>query len=264
MPLLFLALGLAFQSPQNPSPMTEDVRANTRIVEQDVAGRRMPLSIGRLLIHGSAKRMPLVVHFHGPPWVAEQAASGRWKNVAVIAVDVGSGSGAYERTFAEPGRFAALLKEARQASGIEFSRLTLTSWSAGYGAVRAILRDGFKPDAVLLMDSLHAGYVTEGKPGPVLKDDLRPFVEYARKGHLVMTHSEVFPGTFASTTEAIDDLLRDLGLRHHPVLKWGPLGMQEISEIKNDRVLVMGFAGNSAPDHEDHLFAMGDWLKLLK
>jgi hypothetical protein len=78
-----------------------------------------------------------------------------------------------------------------------------------------------------------------------------------------VTHSEVFPGTFASTTEAVDLLIHELKLQHKPVLKWGPVGMQQISEARAKRIFVLGFAGNSAPDHVDHLYGMSEWLKKL-
>ncbi len=219
--------------------------------------------MGRLLITGKQKRIPLLVHFHGSTWIAEQAAVSRWKNVAVLALEIGTGSGAYGRPFSEPGRFEKLLQEARTASGVEFSRIVFSSWSAGYGAIRAILRDGGQPDSILLMDSLHAGYAADGKPGSLTREDVAPFVEYAHRGNLVLTHSEVFPGTFASTTEAVDFLIHELKLQHKPVLKWGPVGMQQISEARSKRVLVLGFAGNSAPDHVDHLYGMSEWLKKL-
>src|SRR5438034_1187648 len=69
----------------------------------------------------------------------------------------------------------------------------------------------------------------------------------------VVTHSEIFPGTFASTTETADWLLRSLGLRRTPVLRWGPRGMQQLSEVRAGRFELLGFAGNSGPDHIDHL-----------
>jgi hypothetical protein len=83
-----------------------------------------------------------------------------------------------------------------------------------------------------------------------------------RKTNLI-THSEIFPGTFVSTTEATDYLLNALGLKREPVLKWGPLGMQQLSETKRGRFAVLGFAGNAAPDHIDHLHALQWFLAAL-
>jgi len=99
-------------------------------------------------------------------------------------------------------------------------------------------------------------------------DNLQCFVEYARRAadgevQLLITHSEIFPGTYASTTETADHLIDSLDLGRNAVLKWGPCGMQQISETSKGNLTIMGFAGNSAPDHVDHLHALPHLLKML-
>lgn len=90
--------------------------------------------------------------------------------------------------------------------------------------------------------------------------ELEPFVRFAReavageKGFLIR-HSEILPGTFASTTETTDHLLQELGLSRTPVLQWGPLGMQQLSRVRRRGFEMRGFAGN-APDHVDHFHGM--------
>ncbi|MFM8780092.1 MAG: hypothetical protein ACKOFO_01150, partial [Gemmatimonadota bacterium] len=79
----------------------------------------------------------------------------------------------------------------------------------------------------------------------------------------VMTHSEVFPGTCASTTEGADWLIERLALRRTAVLEWGPMGMQLLSRARSGRFDVLGFAGNSAPDHLDHLHGLAGFVPLL-
>jgi hypothetical protein len=44
------------------------------------------------------------------------------------------------------------------------------------------------------------------------------------------------------------------------VLHWGPVGTQQLSEARQGKLRVAGFAGNSAPDHVDHLRALPDFL----
>lgn len=80
---------------------------------------------------------------------------------------------------------------------------------------------------------------------------------------MVLTHSEIFPGTFASTTEVADHLVTGVGLRRRAVLRWGPMGMQQISEARAGRLQILGYAGNSAPDHLDQLHALPDLLGAL-
>jgi hypothetical protein len=271
---LFVSLAPAGATPaeQNPSPMVEHTRAHPRLKDEKPEGRREKLTTGTLFIPKGVQgeRVPLFVHFHGAPWLAEVAAA-KWGKAAVITVNLGSGSAAYARPFANPEAFPALLKEAETKAGVRFGQVGLTAWSAGYGAVREILKaDGpaGRVSFVLLLDGLHAGY-EGGKPGPLesklVAADLEPFLRFARdaaagKKQLIVTHSEVFPGTFASTTETADYLLREVGVKRTAVLRWGPMGTQQLSEARRGKLLVAGFAGNSAPDHVDHLHALPEFL----
>jgi len=228
--------------------------------------------MGSLFVSTAAehrKSVPLVIHFHGPDWLANTAAV-KWKKaVCVVTVQLGAGSGVYSRAFADPERLAALLKEAEQASGIELKPVIISSFSAGYGAVREILKNREnwpRIDGIILEDSLHTGYVPDGKPGPLETANLDPFVAFSREAvagrkHMLITNSEVFPGTFASTTETTDYIVEQLGLKRRPVLKTGPVGMQQVSDVHAGRFHLMGFAGNSAPDHVDHLHGLPVWLR---
>jgi len=40
--------------------------------------------------------------------------------------------------------------------------------------------------------------------------------------------------------------------------------MQQLSEVQQGQLLIQGFAGNSAPDHLDHLHGMTDFLRKLE
>ena len=151
-------------------------------------------------------------------------------------------------------------------------RVTLVGFSAGHGAVRAILREPrhfARVSAVLLLDGMHTSYVPEGTVlaagGALDTTNLTAFAAFARAAmrgekRLVVTHSEIFPGTFASTTETADWLLAALGLRRTPVLRWGPRGMQQLGEARAGGFELLGFAGNTAPDHVHHLHAMPELL----
>ena len=78
-----------------------------------------------------------------------------------------------------------------------------------------------------------------------------------------MTHSEIFPGTFASTTETADYLLGQLNLRRRATAKWGPMQTQQLSEVRAGKFLLIGYAGNSAPDHVDQLHSLPEYLRWL-
>jgi len=103
----------------------------------------------------------------------------------------------------------------------------------------------------------------------VVAEDLDVFVRFAADAvagekQMWVTHSEVFPGTYASTTETADYLLAQLGLTRRVVLREGPIGMQQLSEVEQGGFHLAGFAGNSAPDHLDHQYAIGDWIRRVR
>jgi hypothetical protein len=116
---------------------------------------------------------------------------------------------------------------------------------------------------------MHTSYVPEGTVlatgGTLDTTNLVAFADFARAAirgekRFLVTHSEIFPGMFASTTETADWLLHTLGLHRAPVLRWGPRRMQQLSEVHAGRFELLGFAGNSAPDHIDQLHAMPELL----
>jgi hypothetical protein len=263
------------QQAQNPSPMVEHTRAHQRLKEQSPPGRREKLELGTLFLPAGEKANAgtLLFFFHGGTWLPEIAAAEN--RMAVVTVQAGSGSGTYARLFEDPARFPALLKEAEDKAGVRFGHVLLGGWSAGCGAIRQILRapaSYARVDAALMIDGIHTNYV-DGKPGPLESkiggENLEIWLQLARdaiagRKRAIITHSEIFPGTFASTTETADYLLRQLGIARRPVLKWGPMGLQQLSEARAGKFLLIGYAGNSAPDHVDQLHSLPAYLKWLR
>ena len=242
------------------------------------AGQREILVAGHLFIPQKLlrkKRMPLLVHFHGAAWVAETAAAkdGRW---AVISVETGEGADVYSRQFSDHALFGKILDEASRKTGIRFGPIVVSAWSAGYGAIREILEvpaDYRRVDKVLLLDGLHTDYAA-GKPGPAESTldagHLEIFLKFARdavarRKTMVVIHSEIMPGTFASTTETADWLLARLKLTRRPLPRPapGPLGMREMSEVRAGKFRVMGYAGQTAEDHVAQFESLPWQLRLL-
>ena len=267
---------------QNPSPMVEHTREHPRLTKTVPEGRRLPLELGSLFVPESLfvqkkvslkRHVNLLVFFHGGDWIPEFAAA-QQRNMAVITIQAGAGSGSYVKLFTDPTRFLRLIAEAEAKSGLTFGEIDLGGWSAGCGALRQILGDPASYDrvsGVLCIDGVHTGYVND-KPGPeesqIETDNLQNWLRLGRdamagKKRFILTHSEIFPGTFASTTETADYLLREWGLVAHPVVKWGPMKTQMLSEERAGGLLVAGFAGNSAPDHVDQLHSLPEYLGWL-
>jgi hypothetical protein len=273
---------------QNPSPMVESTREHARITESELPGMARSVDIGlrnpiRLFVpEGTDLERPrLLVHLHGAAFIPEYAVSMLDAGYLAATVHIAPGSGGYERAFDDPAVFdsllAAVTRELNDLAGesVSLEDVTLSAFSAGYGAIRALLRQPKHfdlADAVLLMDGLHTGYLPPRKVldegGRLDAAKLEPFLRFAKAAvagekRFLITHSEIFPGTFASTTETTDYLLAELGFHRQAVLEWGPLGMQQLSHVRCRGFEVRGFAGNSAPDHIDHFHGMYSFLETL-
>lgn len=276
---------------QNPSPMVEDSRRHERLAlapswpgwADSLVVPGLPRAAWLLVAARDtvAPALELLTLFHGAVSVAKVAADSAPVPTAVLAVSAGAGGSSYDAAFARDSAalWPALLAAAdralarRRGRPVPVSGYRLAGFSAGYGAIRAILREpalAARVDGVLLLDGLHTGYLPDRMPlaegGAVDTVPLLPFVAWARRAvagevALFVSHSEVFPGTFASTTECVRWLLAQVGVSRQPVLAWGPVGMQQTSAATAGRLEVRGFAGNSAPDHLDHLHALPRWLR---
>jgi hypothetical protein len=164
---------------QNPSPMVEATRAHERLTPKKLNGviRSFPGPANKpvevLVPDGARKRdvFDLVIHFLGAAWLPEQAVAAIDDRTVTAVVNLGAGSGIYDRAFTDPSAFDSLLAGvSREVSAVTGhaarpGHLTLVGFSAGHGAVRAILRDlrNFaRVDAVLLLDGMHTSYIPEG------------------------------------------------------------------------------------------------------
>src|SRR6185503_2680887 len=212
---------------QNPSPMVESTRAHERLVQKKLGGvirsfegpGGKPVEV-RVPKHARAREtFDLVVHFFGAAWLSEQAVAALDDHAVTAVVNLGSGSGVYDRAFTDPAAFDSLLagvtREVAAVTGraARVGHVTLVGFSAGHGAVRAILRDSAnfaRVDAVLLLDGMHTSYVPEGTPlaagGTLDTTNLAAFERFARAAmrgekRFLVSHSEIVRGTFASTTE---------------------------------------------------------------
>lgn len=266
---------------QNPSPMEEHIRPHDRVDGSDFEGKKIPLpgifeKDPLLLMRNeySQDSVNLLIHFHGSENVVAHALAEN-ESWAAVAVNLGNGSSAYGGPLTDAWRFDSLLQAVLQHLQQPIRKLYLSGFSAGYGAIRSILktRNYATVDGVLLLDGLHASYLPERTPlamgGRIREEDLTAFTKLAKDAiagekTFVFTHSSIFPGTFVSTTECADFLLEATGIPRSSVLKAGPLGMQQVGESAEGNFKVLAFAGNTAPDHVDHLHGLYYFSRLLE
>jgi hypothetical protein len=220
----------------------------------------------------------LLIHFHGRDNVVVSAVEEAEITAAVVSVSRSGLSSAYEKPFSDAGLFRAVIDDAIRGlvdSGIvppdtKLGRVFVSSFSAGFGAIRAILRrpEYFSMvDGIVMADSLYCGY--EGPRDKRRLDaqkmaDFRRFAREAALGHkfMLLTHSAQVPEGYASTTETADDLIHCVGAQRQTVAA-ETAGMQLLSVAALGGFHVRGFAGAEGTDHGDHLRHLADWYKML-
>lgn len=275
------------QNKQFPSPMVENIRTHERIENKAYPGLTFslknvlskPIEIYQKENLEKFKKFDLLIHFHGASYVPKNAVFNSKTPILLAIVNLGSGSSVYEKAFLNELVFPKLIDiivdsvSANNGFKIELSKKYLSSFSAGYGAVRAILKNHKSElDGILLLDGLHTDYDPPAKVlaegGKLNTEKLNNFLKFAQlavngRKKILISHSEIFPGTYASTTETADWLISSLKLKRTPILKWGPAGMQQLSETVKKGFTILAFAGNSAPDHVDHFHGLPQFLELL-
>ena len=202
----------------------------------------------------------LLIHFHGAEPVRRQLAP-EGLDLVIAAVDAGIGSRAYDQALADPGVFgqlvAAVEAEVAAVNRLPSARartVVISSWSAGYGAVGQILgRSGHHVDAVVLMDSLYAGYIDDRRT--LDRARIAPFLGAARSAMdggaaFFLTHTEIATPGYGSTAEVASFLLTELGATSSPVAEGdgvGPYSMRRMHQ--RGRLWIRGYAGADRDAH---------------
>jgi hypothetical protein len=196
------------------------------------------------------------------------------KGIVLVGVDLGIGSGAYQTAFSAPATFTNLLASVEAAvakhsgrANAHIRKLALSSWSAGYGALEQILRQpaAKKVDAVILLDSLHAGYIDE-QAHSLKQDQLTPFVAFAKRAaqkqtFMFMSHSSIIPPGYASTTEVAKYMVQRLGGKPKKASRQDVLGLDMIERFDKGNFHMRGYTGEDKPDHCAHIGLMADIVR---
>jgi len=271
-----LAIQAGCASAQWPKPLDKP--------EPPAVDLRFPLStVGDVFVPAclpsDSPQIDLVVHFHGAASVVEREFASAGLSAVLVTVNYRGLSRAYEEPFSDPILFQTLLDEtlaelktrARVAANAAWRRVCISSFSAGFGAVRAVLKVPAyfeRIDALYLADTLYAGYVGAGpdrQVNPEHMHDFRRFAIEAAAGRktLIVTHSYLEPGTYAGTHETADVLLAAAGVERRTVDEAGPAGMQVVSRADAGGLHVYGCAGTTGEDHLAHLRNLRFWYPLL-
>jgi hypothetical protein len=220
----------------------------------------------------------VVLHLHGAASVIEPALiKTRWPAVLIEFNRKGLSS-VYTKPFSDPALFPRLLdralaavKDAGLADKPRVGWVVVSSFSAGFGGVREMLKVpaiNDRIDAIVLADSLYAGYAgdpKEHKVNPANMADFRRFARDAAEGKksLLITHTELVPEGYASTAETADDLIGSLSGSARPeTAEWGQR-LTTIRRFGRGRALIVGFRGATGDDHMAHLRGIDRlWINL--
>jgi len=173
----------------------------------------------------------LTVHFHGTRWFVIQEHLRRGMGDALVTLELGQGSTVYRTPFLDAGRFGRLLDavaaELKKRGGPPETRVAsvnITSFSAGYGAVREIIKSPenvARIKRIVLGDSSYGSLdeapLKEGKR-VVAPEHVEPWANFARlamtgKKTLLMTTSDITPASYAGTYEVVRAVAAALNLK---------------------------------------------------
>lgn len=221
---------------------------------------------------GAAPEIPVWLHLHGAPATVEGQFASIGAPGVLVNVTLPGLSKVYADHFAEPTVLAELLRDTEAALRAEsaaqpwrLGRLTVSSFSAGFGGVRQLLRQPAAFDriaALVMADSIYCGYAGDPAAKRVDEELMAGFLRFARladegKKRLVISHSRQVPGGYASTTETADYLLEKLGGKRAFATEDWAGGLRLLSTFSQGRLEVLGFDGDGPEDHMHHLRSMG-------
>jgi hypothetical protein len=177
----------------------------------------------------------LTIHFHGATWFVIQEHQRRGNGDPIVALELGQGSSVYAKPFEDPLLFRRLLdavaEELKKRGGppeTHIDSVNITSFSAGYGAVREIVKS---PEHVALLKrivladssygSLNESHLAQDKR-VVASEHVEPWLEIARLAQgggktLLMMTSDIAPDTYAGTHEVARAVAEALQLEIKPI-----------------------------------------------
>jgi hypothetical protein len=175
----------------------------------------------------------LTVHFHGATWFAIEEHRRRGLREPLVALALGEGSTVYRQPFEDPSSFPTFLSTVESAlkhntelQEIRIASVSLTSYSAGFGAVREILKT---PENHTIIRRIILGDSSYGSLDPtllekgervVIPEHIAPWAAFGKlalngEKTLLMTSSEIQPGSYAGTHEVCRAVTLELGLEIH-------------------------------------------------
>lgn len=259
----------------------------TLLLSAQAANAQLPVATGRQIdlsrsqwklfvpddYTSDGNQVDLLVHFHGNSQTVWNNAAYANLNAVIVTVNYSGLSSAYSNPFADTTLFQQLLDDAQSTLAVQpdfgsntaWDHLAVSSFSAGYGAVRSILRTPtyFEAiDSLLAADSLYATTSSDGTALNSQMADYKAFASRAAAGdkRFIFTHSEVPTFTYESTAETGDELLQHLNLTPQASDAEGLGPLRFYREAEQGNFKLWGARGADGEGHLNHLRYLGEWL----
>lgn len=256
---------------------------NVSFAQKDSTYKVFQLSKAQLLIPSNficdTQKITLIIHLHGKPEFVQNLFLKTDLPYPLVTFHLGMFSGPYRIAFSDTNFLQSIINELIELIEkenhlkIKASNLNLifTSFSAGYGGIREILKNEFYyslTSAIILLDGLHTDYVLTDDRKLVNPDQMKDFLRFARdalkfKKQFIITHSEIIPEGYSSTTETAQYLIDStITEKVFDERRWADEFIQKYYAF-NGNFRVYGFYGNTAKDHLQHLYNLPQFLKLI-
>jgi len=248
-------------------------------------GVRPKLSDGVLFIPAGFKPgndggFELTLHLHGAPATVEKNFVAAKRPGVLANVTLPGLSSVYTERFKDTNAFWRVLRDTESAvksaatnPAARVGHVTVTSFSAGFGGVREMLKDPAifaRIDAIVMADSVYAGFTGDAAERKVNPANMEGFVRFARdaaegRKQLIISHTQLHTPTYASTVETADYIVAQLGGKREFLdgEDW-PGGLRLRSRFAKGRLEIFGFAGDTGEHHMQHLRQLAVFLERLK
>ncbi|MCA8976227.1 MAG: hypothetical protein KDC98_16010 [Planctomycetes bacterium] len=221
---LLLGSCMASRSTAAPPRQTPSLASLERLAR----GERIALPDAQLLIPTdyvvpADGAVPLAIHFQGGVVIAEENFARMHRPGVLIASTLAGRSSAFSVPYRDPAAFRTLLAAGervlaeRAGREVRFGPILITFFSAGYGAVRELLKEPEFFDritALVSADSIYASVVAPDVRAPEAEQmvDFLRFAQAAARGEktFVLAHGR-YRTDYASTAECADLVLASVG-----------------------------------------------------
>ncbi len=267
------------------APSTNELRG-TQVVLTD-RGTNFTLFLPHGWTNTISTNTVLFAHFHTIAWFAIQEHVRRDAKEPLIVFALGEGSSTYGLPFKDPNRFSRVislveseLKKRGAAAGTRVTQVDVSSFSAGYGAVRELVQ---QPAAfqlmrrIILLDSMYASLEpeengsTNRRPLAAQLDVWLPFAHAATRGEktFVFTHSQVPTRAYASSFECAAPLAARVGVEVKALATNSLPATRDpnfplLRRADSGRFHIWSYDGEDAPAHLTHVRHMAEVWQALE